>query len=87
MKVNKENVVSISEVNQNFLKVARMVDESGTAIILKNNKPRYVLMAYNQLDDNEKMEDKEIHEVAENLISKHMEAFKRISQMKRLAKD
>jgi len=62
MKINKENVVSISEANQNFSKVARMVDESGTTIILKNNKPRYVLMAYNQLDDNEKMEDKEIHE-------------------------
>ena len=80
MKINKENVVSISEVNQNFLKVARMVDESGTAIILKNNKPHYVLMAYNQLDDNEKMEDKEISEVAENLISKHMDAFKELAK-------
>lgn len=80
MKINKENVVSISEANQNFAKVARMVDESSTVVILKNNKPRYVLMAYNQLDDNEKMEDKEISEVAENLISKHMKAFKEIAK-------
>ena len=29
----------ISEANQNFSKIARMVDENGVAVILKNNKP------------------------------------------------
>ena len=44
MLVNVNNLVSISEANQNFSKVARMVDEKGTVIILKNNTPRYVLI-------------------------------------------
>ena len=35
MKVNINNLVSISEANQNFSKVARLVDENGAAIILK----------------------------------------------------
>ena len=39
MKVNINNLVSISEANQNFSKVARMVDENGAAVILKNNVP------------------------------------------------
>ena len=39
--VNLDNIVSISEANQNFSKVARMVDEDGIVIILKNNKPLY----------------------------------------------
>ncbi|WP_061994250.1 hypothetical protein [Clostridium sp. ATCC 25772] len=34
----------ISEANQNFSRVARMVDENGAAITLKNNAPRYVLI-------------------------------------------
>ncbi len=35
MKININNLVSISEANQNFSKVARLVDENGAAIILK----------------------------------------------------
>ena len=37
MQINLENLVPISEANQNFSKVARMVDSKGTAVILKNN--------------------------------------------------
>ena len=33
MKVNINNLVSISEANQNFSKVARLVDENGAAVI------------------------------------------------------
>ena len=49
MNVNLKNLVSISEANQNFSKVARMVDENGAAVILKNNAPRYVLIDYGKL--------------------------------------
>ena len=44
MVINTDNLVSITEANQNFSRVARMVDENGAAVILKNNVPRYVLM-------------------------------------------
>jgi antitoxin Phd len=40
MKVDLNNLISITEANQNFSKVARMVDEKGAAVILKNNVPR-----------------------------------------------
>ena len=44
MMINTDNLVSITDANQNFSRVARMVDEKGAAIILKNNVPRYILM-------------------------------------------
>ena len=37
MTVDTNTLVSITEANQNFSKVARLVDEHGTAVILKNN--------------------------------------------------
>ena len=40
MQIHTENLVSITEANQNFSKVARLVDETGAAVILKNNVPR-----------------------------------------------
>ena len=39
MVINTDNLVSISEANQNFSRVARLVDENGAAVILKNNVP------------------------------------------------
>ena len=39
MNVNTKTMVSISEANQNFSKVARLVDQYGSAVILKNNSP------------------------------------------------
>ena len=40
MLINTEQMISMSEANQNFSRVARMVDQEGQAIILKNNVPR-----------------------------------------------
>lgn len=39
MKVNTQTLVSITEAKQNFPKVASLVDEHGSAVILKNNVP------------------------------------------------
>ena len=50
MMVNTTNLVSITEANQNFSKVARLVDERGSAVILKNNVPRYLVIEFNQAE-------------------------------------
>ena len=80
MKVNINNLVSISEANQNFSKVARTVDENGAAVILKNNVPRYVLIEYSQLGKVETMGDEEVEKVAKRLLSKHKKAFEALSK-------
>lgn len=51
MKIDTRTMVSITEANQNFSKVARLVDEMGSAVIMKNNAPKYVLIEYEENDD------------------------------------
>ncbi len=80
MKVNLSNLVSISEANQNFSKVARMVDEKGVAVIMKNNVPRYVLIEYSQLQEAETADDEEVDKVAQRLLSKHRKAFEALAK-------
>ena len=80
MKINVNNLVSISEANQNFSKVARMVDKNGTAIILKNNKPRYVLIEYSQLEQEEVKDNVEVNEAAKKILAKHVNAFKELAK-------
>lgn len=39
MNINTNTMVSMTEANQNFSKVARLVDQYGSAVVLKNNPP------------------------------------------------
>ena len=69
MVINTDNLVSITEANQNFSRVARMVDENGAAVILKNNVPRYVLMEFSQVEDEQQAKDEDILEISKRLIT------------------
>ena len=60
MNVNTENLVSITEANQNFSRIARMVDEKGSVVILKNNSPRYLLIEFNQAQREQTASDEDI---------------------------
>ena len=75
MVINTDNLVSITEANQNFSRVARMVDENGAAVILKNNVPRYVLMEFSQVEDEQQANDEDILEISKRLISKNKQAY------------
>ena len=80
MNINIDNLVSISEANQNFSRVARLVDEKGTAVILKNNAPRYVLLDYNLLRQNTVADDSDVDAVASRILSKHIKAFEELAK-------
>lgn len=75
MNVNTENLVSITEANQNFSRVARMVDEKGSVVILKNNSPRYLLIEFNQAQREQTVSDEDILALSKRLIEKNREAY------------
>ena len=80
MKINIDNLVSMTEANQNFSKVARLVDEKGTAIILKNNEPRYVLLDFSLLSGHSVSDDADVDEVASKVLEKHVKAFEELAK-------
>lgn len=80
MKIDSENLVSITEANQNFSRIARLVDEKGTAIILKNNAPRYVLLDYSLLVQDAVAADDDVDAVALRVLSKHLKAFEELAK-------
>lgn len=80
MQVNINNLVSISEVNQNFSKVARMVEENGAEVILKNNVPRYVLIDYSKFEQDSIADNASVEEAAKNILNKHLKAFEELAK-------
>ena len=80
MTINIDNLVSISEANQNFSRVARLVDEKGTAIILKNNAPRYVLLDYSLFRQDNIADNADVDEIASRILIKHIKAFEELAK-------
>jgi len=73
--VNTDSIVSITEANQNFSRVARMVDEKGSVIILKNNSPRYLLIEFRQAEQEQVMADEDILSISRRIMAKNKEAY------------
>lgn len=75
MTINTNTMVSITEANQNFSKVARLVDEHGTAVILKNNVPRYLVIDFSKAEEDSIASDEDILSISKRLVEQNREAY------------
>ena len=75
MTIDTNTMVSITEANQNFSKVARLVDEHGTAVILKNNVPRYLVIDFSKAEEDSDASDEDIMSISKRLIEQKREAY------------
>lgn len=78
MIINTKKLVSITDANQNFSKVAKKVEQDGEVIILKNNKPQYVISKFNENKHSTEMETLAI--VAKMILTEHIGAFKELAK-------
>ena len=75
MKINTNSIISITEANRNFSRAARLADENGSAIILKNNAPRYVLIEFSQVEQEQIMPDEDVRAISQRIMVKNREAY------------
>lgn len=75
MNINTNSLVSITDANQNFSRVARLVDENGSVVILKNNVPRYLVIEFSQAEDEQISNNEDVLEMSKRLIAKNKEAY------------
>lgn len=83
MTVETSTLVPMTEANQNFSKVARMVDEAGLAVILKNNKPRYIVVdfeEYDALQAARAARRQKVEAAADQLIEENLEALRQLAK-------
>ena len=73
-------LIPMTEANQNFSKVVRLVDESGMAVIMKNNKPRYLVLSFAEYDKILAAREKFIGAVTDNIITENLEALKELAK-------
>ena len=80
MPINTETLVSITEANQNFSKVARLVDEHGSAVILKNNVPRYLIIEFSKAQEYTTAADSDVLYVSRKTMEQNKNAYEVLSR-------
>ena len=80
MKINTENLVPLTEANQNFSKVAKLVDKNGSVIILKNNRPRCVIIEFSQYQAEQIASDENMECIVSHFLAKNYAIYEELAK-------
>lgn len=80
MMINTDALIPMTDANQNFSKVVRLVDEQGAVVILKNNKPKYAVIDFSEYESFQEYRKSLIEKTADELIEENMEAFQELAK-------
>ena len=80
MTLDTNQIVSMTEANQNFSKVAKIADQNGKAIIFKNNKPKYVIVNIDENPIFELTDDEKIDVAAKRILNRYRPAFEELAK-------
>lgn len=75
MNIDSNTIVSVTEANQNFSHVTRIAEKKGSAVIFKNNRPKYMLIDIENSPIIEMTDDEKIDFVAARILKKYKAAF------------
>ena len=75
MTIDTNNLVSIAEASEDFRRVARMVDETGSVVILMNNTPRYIIKEFASEEADQTISDEDLLKISDRLIERNREAY------------
>ena len=80
MIVNTNQMLSVSEANQNFSKATKLADQNGSIILLKNNRPSYMLISLRENPELELSDEEKIDVVARRVLERHRKAFEELAK-------
>jgi antitoxin Phd len=80
MDINSSKIISITEANQNFSRVARLVEKQGELYIFKNNKPKYKLIDLERGGSIEMSDEEKIDFVAARILKLYRPAFEELAK-------
>lgn len=80
MLVKTETLVPISEANKNFSKTAKLVDQYGSVVILKNNVPKYVIIEFDRYNKQEEASDEAVLEASKLFLEKNKAAYEELAK-------
>ena len=74
MLIDSTAMVSVTELNQNFPQVAKLISHKKTVYVMKNNKPKYIIMEFPEAHTTAPKEL--VLNLADTVMDENDEAFK-----------
>ena len=75
MNIDSNTIVSVTEANQSFSRVTRIAEKKGSAVIFKNNRPKYMLIDLENSPIIDMSDDEKMDFVAARILKKYKPAF------------
>ena len=80
MTINTNQIITMTEANRNFSKAVKVTDKNGTAVIFKNNRPKYALIDLEQNPIIDLTDDEKIDIVARRVLNRYHKAFEELAK-------
>lgn len=82
MYIASNKIVSMTEANQNFTKVAKSAQIYGDTVIFRRNKPAFILFDINKMGEDfmKEYEKIKIRYASENLLNEYEVAYKELAK-------
>lgn len=80
MIVDTKAIVTATEANQNFSRVARLAEKQGRVVVFKNNRPKLLVIDLDTEPQIEMTEDEKLDFVAARILREHRAAFEELAK-------
>ena len=80
MTINTNEIVTATEANQNFSKIARIAEKKGRVVVFKNNRPKLLVIDLDTEPQIEMTEDEKLDFVAARILREHKAAFEELAK-------
>ena len=80
MNIDTNAIVTATEANQNFSRVARLAEKKGRVVVFKNNRPKLLVIDLDTEPQIEMNEDEKLEFVAARILREHRAAFEELAK-------
>jgi len=80
MIINNDKVLTATETDPDFFEFARLAEKNGSAVIFKDNRPRYMLFDLEQNPVLDLTDDEKIDVVAKRVLERYRSAFEELAK-------
>lgn len=80
MMIDTNAIVTATEANQNFSRVAKLAEKKGRVYVFRNNRPKLLVIDLDAEPQVDISEDEKFQVVTQRILREHMAAFEELAK-------
>lgn len=80
MTIDTSAIVTATEANQNFSRIAKIAEKKGRVVVFKNNRPKLLVIDLDTEPQIDMTEDEKLDFVAARIFREHKAAFEELAK-------